>query len=116
MQPAHPTSFLPTPRLRAHVLACLCRSGHCQQLAPKWRKLAEALHGVVRVAAVNCEQQQGLCQEKGVRGYPTIKAFRWVGAGWRLVDGAGVLVKGAGCLTSKSLPAHPASASCRHNG
>jgi protein disulfide-isomerase A6 len=71
------------------VLACLCRSGHCQQLAPKWRKLAEALHGVVRVAAVNCEQQQGLCQEKGVRGYPTIKAFRWVG-GW--VGGAGVLL------------------------
>lgn len=37
----------------------LCpRSGHCKQLAPKWRKLAEALHGVVKVAAVNCEQQQ----------------------------------------------------------
>jgi hypothetical protein len=41
-----------------------------------------------------------------------------VGGCWvaRLVDGAGVLVKGAGCLTSKSPPAHPASASCRHNG
>jgi thiol-disulfide isomerase/thioredoxin len=52
------------------------RSGHCKQLAPKWRKLAEALHGVVKVAAVNCEQQQAVCQEHGVRGYPTIKAFR----------------------------------------
>lgn len=51
--------------------------GHCRQLAPKWRKVAEALHGVVRVAAVNCEQQQALCQQSGIRGYPTIKAFRW---------------------------------------
>ncbi|KAI3429290.1 hypothetical protein D9Q98_005386 [Chlorella vulgaris] len=49
--------------------------GHCKQLALKWRKLAEALHGVVKVAAVNCEQQQAVCQEHGVRGYPTIKAF-----------------------------------------
>jgi protein disulfide-isomerase-like protein len=55
--------------------------GHCRQLAPKWRKLADALHGVVRVAAVNCEQQQGLCQSQGIQGYPTIKAFkegRWM--------------------------------------
>lgn len=56
--------------------------GHCRQLAPKWRKLAEALHGVVKVAAVNCEQQQGLCQQYGIRGYPTIRAM----SGGRLVD------------------------------
>lgn len=42
--------------------------------------MAEALHGVAKVAAVNCEQQQALCQEQGVRGYPTIKAFRWAAA------------------------------------
>ncbi|KAI3429292.1 hypothetical protein D9Q98_005388 [Chlorella vulgaris] len=33
--------------------------------------------GVVKVAAVNCEQQQAVCQEHGVRGYPTTKAFRY---------------------------------------
>jgi D-serine deaminase-like pyridoxal phosphate-dependent protein len=32
--------------------------------------------GVVKVVAVNCEQQQAVCQEHGVRGYPTTKAFR----------------------------------------
>ena len=63
------------------TMPCLCAtlnicSGHCRQLAPKWRKLAEALHGVVKVAAVNCEQQQGLCQQYGIRGYPTIRAMR----------------------------------------
>jgi len=54
----------------------LC-SGHCRQLAPKWRKVAESLHGVVRVAAVNCEgQNAALCQGQRVQSYPTIKAFR----------------------------------------
>ena len=50
--------------------------GHCRQLAPKWRKLADALHGVVRVSAVNCEDQKALCSGRGVQGYPTIKAFK----------------------------------------
>ncbi|KAK9821669.1 hypothetical protein WJX74_006601 [Apatococcus lobatus] len=49
--------------------------GHCQQLAPKWNKLADALKGVVKVAAVNCEEEQGLCQQNGISGYPTIKAW-----------------------------------------
>lgn len=55
--------------------------GHCRQLAPKWRKVAEALHGVVRVAAVNCDAQQALCQGQRIKGYPTIRAFkagRWI--------------------------------------
>lgn len=57
-------------------LCVLWCSGHCKQLASKWRKLAESLHGVVRVAAVNCDEQKALCQAQGVRGYPTIKAFK----------------------------------------
>ena len=68
--PPHP--FPPPPKNPA-------RSGHCKELAPKWRKLADALHGVVKVAAVNCEKEQGLCQQHGVNGYPSIKAFRCVG-------------------------------------
>lgn len=49
---------------------------HCKQLAPKWRKLADALHGVVRVSAVNCEEQKDVCAARGIQGYPTIKAFK----------------------------------------
>lgn len=54
--------------------------GHCQKMASKWRKVAESLHGVVRVSAVNCDEQKALCQSQGVRGYPTIKAYngRWL--------------------------------------
>ena len=36
----------------------------------------------MRVAAVNCEQQQALCQQYGIRGYPTIRAFRCAPPGW----------------------------------
>jgi protein disulfide-isomerase-like protein len=55
--------------------------GHCRQLSPKWKAVADALHGVVRVAAVNCDAQQALCQGQNIKGYPTIKALKggkWV--------------------------------------
>lgn len=38
--------------------------GHCQQLAPKWKKVASSLKGVVKVAAVNCEDHKQICQER----------------------------------------------------
>eukprot|EP01025_Chloroclados_australasicus_P038787 TRINITY_DN4005_c0_g1_i4.p1 TRINITY_DN4005_c0_g1~~TRINITY_DN4005_c0_g1_i4.p1 ORF type:complete len:470 (-),score=80.65 TRINITY_DN4005_c0_g1_i4:246-1655(-) len=49
--------------------------GHCNELKPKYRSLSNAVKGVVKVGAVNCEQQKQLCQEHGVSGYPSIKAF-----------------------------------------
>lgn len=49
--------------------------GHCKGLAPKWRQVAQALHGIIKVNAVNCEKQAELCQQHGVSSYPTIKAF-----------------------------------------
>lgn len=79
------------------TLSPLYRSGHCKHLAPKWRQVAAALHGVVRVGAVNCEQQQSLCQQHGVRGYPTVRAFRWV-CQWG--SGAGLLRSGQGKVSA----------------
>jgi len=38
--------------------------GHCQQLTPKWKKVAASLKGVVKVAAINCDQHKGVCGEK----------------------------------------------------
>jgi thiol-disulfide isomerase/thioredoxin len=49
--------------------------GHCQQLAGKYSKAAAALAGVVRVVAVNCDAAGAVCSSRGVRGYPTIKAW-----------------------------------------
>lgn len=49
--------------------------GHCKALSPKWKSLGKSLQGVIKVAAVNCEKHQQLCEFHGVTGYPTIKAF-----------------------------------------
>lgn len=45
---------------------------HCHQLAPAWRKLARRVQGVVRVAAVNCEEDWVLCRNERVQSYPTL--------------------------------------------
>lgn len=49
--------------------------GHCQQLAPEYKKVATALKGVVKVGGVNCDEQKSVCGQYGVRGFPTIKIF-----------------------------------------
>ena len=47
--------------------------GHCQQMKPAFEELAQRLRGFVRVGAVNCEKEQGLCAMEGVDSYPTLK-------------------------------------------
>jgi len=49
--------------------------GHCKKLAPEYDKAATNLKGIVRVGAVNCDEQQELCGSFGVKGFPTIKFF-----------------------------------------
>ncbi|KAI8373215.1 uncharacterized protein BYT42DRAFT_62213 [Radiomyces spectabilis] len=52
--------------------------GHCQRLAPEWKKAANNLKGLATVAAVNCDDEKNrpLCGEYGIQGFPTIKIFR----------------------------------------
>lgn len=49
--------------------------GHCQALVPEYTKAATALKGVVKVGAVNCDDEKSLPGRFGVRGFPTIKIF-----------------------------------------
>ncbi|GAX74655.1 hypothetical protein CEUSTIGMA_g2103.t1 [Chlamydomonas eustigma] len=49
--------------------------GHCQQLAPKYKQVASALAGIVKLGAVNCDLHKKLCSKEAVKGYPTIKAY-----------------------------------------
>nr|DAZ86369.1 TPA_inf: venom-related protein PDI [Conus ebraeus] len=49
--------------------------GHCQSLAPEWKKAASALKGIVKVGAVNADEHNALGGQYGVRGFPTIKFF-----------------------------------------
>jgi protein disulfide-isomerase-like protein len=50
--------------------------GHCKKLAPIWDELPKQAGGLFNVAKVDCTQHGALCQQFGVRGYPTIKYFQ----------------------------------------
>ncbi|KAK9752946.1 Thioredoxin [Popillia japonica] len=45
---------------------------HCQNLAAVWRKLAQEMEGVIKVAAVNCEDDLALCVQLDIDSYPTL--------------------------------------------
>lgn len=48
---------------------------HCHDLAPDWRQLGRDLEGVIRVGAVNCEEDWSLCRQLNIRSYPTLMLF-----------------------------------------
>ncbi|KAL1922460.1 uncharacterized protein VTP21DRAFT_9999 [Calcarisporiella thermophila] len=52
--------------------------GYCKQLAPEYKKVAENLKGLVKVVAVNCDDESNrpICGRHGVQGFPTIKVFK----------------------------------------
>ncbi|KAK5124285.1 hypothetical protein LTR85_001988 [Meristemomyces frigidus] len=52
--------------------------GHCQNLKPAYEKAAKSLHGLAKVAAVNCdaEENKPFCGSMGVQGFPTLKIVR----------------------------------------
>ena len=48
---------------------------HCHELAPTWRQLARELEGVIRIGAVNCEDDWVLCHQEGIRSYPSLFVY-----------------------------------------
>jgi len=45
-------------------------------MKPAWDELAENVDTSVFIADVNCSDEEDLCQEVGVQGYPTIKVYQ----------------------------------------
>ena len=51
--------------------------GHCKKLAPAWDELAREVQAEgINVGKVDCTVYKSLCSSKGVRGYPTLLAFK----------------------------------------
>ncbi|XP_054721124.1 dnaJ homolog subfamily C member 10-like [Uloborus diversus] len=48
---------------------------HCHHLAPAWRELARELKGVIRIGAVNCEEDWGLCRARNIYSYPSLMFY-----------------------------------------
>lgn len=53
---------------------------HCHDLAPTWRRLAHKLEGIVRIGAVNCQDDFMLCRQQNIRGYPSLIFYNPNGA------------------------------------
>lgn len=49
--------------------------GHCKNLAPEWSKAAKALKGIVKLGAVDMDQDQSVGAPYQIKGFPTIKVF-----------------------------------------
>lgn len=63
------------PLVLAEFYAPWC--GHCKSLAPHYIEAAAALESKnIPLAQVDCTEEQDLCMEHGIRGYPTIKVFK----------------------------------------
>ena len=52
--------------------------GHCKKLAPIYVNVAENLakaNSPAKIAEVDCTVHKTVCNENGVKGYPTVKFF-----------------------------------------
>ncbi len=51
--------------------------GHCKQLAPEYEKAStELLADKIKLAKVDCTEENELCAQHDVEGFPTLKVFR----------------------------------------
>ncbi|KAE8156445.1 protein disulfide-isomerase [Aspergillus tamarii] len=51
--------------------------GHCKALAPKYEQAATELkEKSIPLVKVDCTEEEALCRDQGVEGYPTLKIFR----------------------------------------
>lgn len=51
--------------------------GHCKNLSPHYKTVAQKLKGIVTIAAVDCDDSANkkLCSQNAIKGFPTIKLY-----------------------------------------
>lgn len=41
----------------------------------QWREVARELEGVIRIGAVNCQEEWNLCRRQGIHSYPSLVLY-----------------------------------------
>lgn len=49
---------------------------HCKAMAPAWNELAHDYQGKLNIGEVNCEEENRLCKDINIHGYPTLLFFQ----------------------------------------
>lgn len=63
------------PLVLAEFFAPWC--GHCKALGPNFAAAADILEPKdIKLAQIDCTEEQDLCSGQGIKGYPTLKVFR----------------------------------------
>lgn len=64
------------PLVLAEFFAPWC--GYCKVLGPEFSKAADELnvsHPSIKLAQIDCTEEEALCQEQGIKGYPSLKVI-----------------------------------------
>ncbi|XP_018415010.1 PREDICTED: dnaJ homolog subfamily C member 10 [Nanorana parkeri] len=61
--------------------------GPCRSFAPEYEFVARLLKGKVKAGKVDCQEYGYICQKAGIRAYPTVKFYPYVGSKKKNVEG-----------------------------
>ncbi|KAM4024477.1 dnaJ homolog subfamily C member 10 [Anomaloglossus baeobatrachus] len=61
--------------------------GPCRSFAPEFEFVARLLKGKVKAGKVDCQAYGQICQSAGIRAYPTVKLFPYMGSKQKNVEG-----------------------------
>ncbi|XP_063789393.1 dnaJ homolog subfamily C member 10 isoform X2 [Pseudophryne corroboree] len=61
--------------------------GPCRSFAPEFEHVARLLKGKVKAGKVDCQAHGQTCQSAGIRAYPTVKFYPYLGSKKKSIDG-----------------------------
>ena len=54
--------------VKSNLKENLILGGHCKSLEPEWIKLAKEMKGLIKIGAINCDDEKELAGHFGIKG------------------------------------------------